>query len=1256
MSGCPSQERLMQLLRGELAKAEYAAVETHVETCADCQEALERLGEGPEEGEWRQRVPEPPAPLPEITLPPPTAPGFIGRVAEFDIIRELGTDGAMGTVYEADDTALGRKVAIKAIKPELAVSPGLRDRFAREARAAAAVKSDYVVPIHKVEPRADGFELPFLVMELIDGESLKQYQLKQYQERRGLLPPHETATIAREIALGLAAIHAHGLVHRDIKPSNIMLDRRRAGQARITDFGLARPTAASEDRLTRSGGTPGTPAYMSPEQVAAPGEVDARSDQFSLGVVLYELLTGGLPFRGATPLETWEQVKTGEPVAPTRLVPKLPRDVETICLKCLEKEPGRRYEGAAELAEDLGRFLAGEPVRARPVSTFERGWRWSRRNPVVAGLAALLTVTIVLGTGGISRGFLAARAAESLAKEIAKKEVTARKQAEKAQEDEKTARELTEVRLYFNLIALAHREWTTNKIAHANALLDQCPPSLRHWEWYHLKRLFQGSRLTLRAHKGSVNKVAFSPNGTLMASAGEDGTVVLYEPATGRVLKTLRGHARTRLREAPVPSPVDVLPVLGPRREAVSDAVTSLAFSPDSRRLVSASKDETAIVWDLSTFQPAVRLEGHTSAVLDVKYSPDGTRICSAGDDATLRVWDTVDGRLIRTISLGDVSLECLAFHPGGRRIATAGGDSMSVKEWDVDSGSAVREFSISPINVKDLAYRPDGKQLALVGTNFPVVVWETETAQSFRMPTGPEGTALAVAFSADGERLIVGGVDRTLTVWTGADSKDGRRFKGHVDAVRSVAFSPDGRQIASASDDGTVKVWSESNGSESASFWQHEGEVTDVAFSPDGRRVASAGYDRAIKLWDTVSGREERALHAYDGTVYGLAFRPDGRRLASASDDMLARVWDPRTGQCLLTLKGHTAPVNAVAFSPDGRRLATAGDDHFVRIWDAESGRQIRMLSGHQDRVTGVAYDPEGKWLASSGGDAIVKLWDAVSGDLARDLKGHVDTVWRVAFSPDGRRLATAGWDHTIRLWDPESGRELFKLVGHDKDVAGLAFSPDGRRLLSTGGDGSVKVWEPNSGQEIITLRPAGDHKMFAVSFSSDQQRVALGFDQKVQVWFGLPESEPVAQPQEPRWSVRERASLTGHAQAVHSVAFAPDGRTLATGSQDETIKLWDLPAVKERLTLRGHQAVVRAVVFIDEGRSLASAGFDGRIKLWDPADGREIKTIPAHQEKIYALAASPDGLTVASAPVIALNQQGESPCRGALATRNRR
>ena len=294
-------------------------------------------------------MPEPPAPLPEITLPPPTAPGFIGRVAEFDIVRELGADGAMGTVYEAYDTVLGRTVAIKVIKPELAVSPGLRDRFAREARAAAAVKSDYVVPIHKVEPRADGFELPFLVMELIDGGSLKQYQ-----ERRGLLLAHEAATIAREVALGLAAIHAHGLVHRDIKPSNIMLDRRRAGQARITDFGLARPTAASEDRLTRSGGTPGTPAYMSPEQVAAPGEVDARSDPFSLGVVLYELLTGGLPFRGATPLETWEQVKTGEPVAPSRLVPKLPRDIETICLKCLEKEPGRRYEGGAARGRGSG--------------------------------------------------------------------------------------------------------------------------------------------------------------------------------------------------------------------------------------------------------------------------------------------------------------------------------------------------------------------------------------------------------------------------------------------------------------------------------------------------------------------------------------------------------------------------------------------------------------------------------------------------------------------------------------------------------------------------------------------------------------------------------------------------------------------------------------------------------------------------------------------------------------------------------------
>jgi serine/threonine protein kinase/tetratricopeptide (TPR) repeat protein len=395
MSGCPTQERLMQLLRGELAGAEYPEVEAHVETCADCRGALERLGEGPEEGEWRQRVLEPPAPLPEITLPPPTALGSIGRLAEFDIARELGT-GAMGTVYRAYDSHLRCWVAVKVVKPELAAAPRFRSQFEREARAAAAVKSDYVVRIHRVVPRVDGFDLPFLVMELIDGQSLKD-RLK----REETLPLREVTEIALEIALGLSAIHGCGLVHRDIKPSNVMLDRN-TGRARITDFGLARPIIASDDRLTVTGGAPGSPAYMSPEQSDTPDEVDERSDLFSLGVVLYELLTGWPPFRGATPLQTWEQVKTAEPVAPSRLVPGLPRDIETICLKCLEKERAKRYKSAALLADDLRRFLAGEPVWARPVSTVERGWRWCRRqlrNPTAKVAVVAIILSLITSAG-----------------------------------------------------------------------------------------------------------------------------------------------------------------------------------------------------------------------------------------------------------------------------------------------------------------------------------------------------------------------------------------------------------------------------------------------------------------------------------------------------------------------------------------------------------------------------------------------------------------------------------------------------------------------------------------------------------------------------------------------------------------------------------------------------------------------------------------------------------------------------------------
>ncbi len=425
MSSCVTPEQFRRLLAEDLSPPERQTVEAHVDACPHCQEALARLLDGTADDiglDWRLLQGARPGPAPDgaedflrrlqkhtmmwpaadggdghapsaIQFPdPPTAQGPLGRLESYHVVAELGK-GSFGFVYKAYDEQLDCLVALKVLKPAKAANPEDRARFEREARATAAVRHDHVVIIHRVGS-SPGFPLPYLVMEYLDGEPLGE-RLK----RDGALPPREAAEVVRQVALGLAAAHARGLVHRDISLTNIMLDRG-SGRAKITDFGLARRVEVGPTNVTLSVAIAGTPPYMSPEHINAPDRVDARSDVYGLGVVLYQLLTGELPFRGTLQM-LLQQVVHDEPRPPRKLNDSVPRDLETITLKCLAKEPGRRYQTADELADDLRRWQNGEPVRARPVGRAERLWRWCRRKPVVATLSAAV-ILLLLGTTAAS--------------------------------------------------------------------------------------------------------------------------------------------------------------------------------------------------------------------------------------------------------------------------------------------------------------------------------------------------------------------------------------------------------------------------------------------------------------------------------------------------------------------------------------------------------------------------------------------------------------------------------------------------------------------------------------------------------------------------------------------------------------------------------------------------------------------------------------------------------------------------------------
>ena len=572
----------------------------------------------------------------------------------------------------------------------------------------------------------------------------------------------------------------------------------------------------------------------------------------------------------------------------------------------------------------------------------------------------------------------------------------------------------------------------------------------------------------LTGHTGSAESVAWSPDGTRIATGDDDGTVRVWDAATGEPLRALTGHTKS---------------------------VSSVAWSPDGTRIATGDDDGTVRVWDAATGEPVRALTGHTRSVRSVAWSPDGTRIATSGDDdGTVRVWDAATGEPVRALTGHTKSVFSVTWSPDGTRIATGGVDGTRV--WDAATGEPVRALTGHTRWVRSVAWSPDGTRIATGGDDGMVRVWDAATGEPVRALTGHTSLVLSVAWSPDGTRIATGGVDGMVRVWDAATGEPLRALTGHTSSVRSVAWSPDSTRIATGGGDGT-RVWDAATGEPLRALTGHTSSVRSVAWSPDGTRIATGGVD-GTRVWDAATGEPVRALIGHTRSVRSVAWSPDGTRIATGGVDG-TRVWDAATGEPVRALIGHTRSVRSVAWSPDGTRIATGGVDG-TRVWDAATGEPVRALTGHTKSVFSVTWSPDGTRIATGGVDG-TRVWDAATGEPVRALTGHTSLVLSVAWSPDGTRIATGGDDGMVRVWDAATGEPLRALTGHTSLVLSVAWSPDGTRIATGGDDGMVRVWDAATGEPLRALT-GHTRSVSSVAWSPDGTHLATGGVGMVRVW----------------------------------------------------------------------------------------------------------------------------------------------------------